>query len=730
MMNYPAFNFSPMNPDGSGGCCLRGCPVGKRDGPSHLSGCCAYYRKANETAASKAGSRRALQRVKNSTIDVWLRVVLTADSGQSPSNTATVFESKHGQGSLIVSGLDLDLNSCNNSASLPPSERTDQAPSMFSRWMSKVLVEAAVDRVNGRGLKHDDDASDFSEVAVGRSNLMPEIQQDDTDEASPSAPLWSAGLSSSAIVRVYIYFRYDVHVGTETWLAGGGVAVRCGGARYVSLPPTSLEHSSACKNKTWMGPVKGTYGDKDCPNLGCHGGATATLYVKQCEALCDVQVGCNAFNFSPMNPDGSGGCCLRGCPVGKRDGPPHSGACCGYYRSGGMPPVPGPPSPPTPPPPSPPAPSPTPTPIPAPPGCHEVNNTAFHGTIMNGGPGLTVVNASECCERCLKTPPCTHWNFVYGKAPGWGLGCQLFMGAAAGPATPLANVTSGQCPPAPQSLVLRATGSPASASGTDPSMGKFTSIAQDWAAGTCAQIRTTIRYFATHDHFEFKTVFTTGANGTAAVETVHQYLGQATVASEFPVFFVQNTSNRGFVHYAGNFLAGTEAVHRPPTGWQLGRFVGGMGAGPMVLYSEPPHASELSPALALSVGNHFQSAILSRRKDGAVVVGVQGFVASVPKNWSLSVGLTPRRGVLAAMNGLGSSLQAQHQTNRLTLDEDPLDKKLGYVQDDGGYYCFTEFADRHATNRSGFRPAHETMSALKGYHAELNLSLGVYHIDP
>lgn len=77
------------------------------------------------------------------------------------SNTATDFEQKLGKGSLIVSGLDLDLNSCNHSASLPPSEHTQQAPSMFSRWVSKTLVEAAVDRVVSRRLKHDDiDAAD------------------------------------------------------------------------------------------------------------------------------------------------------------------------------------------------------------------------------------------------------------------------------------------------------------------------------------------------------------------------------------------------------------------------------------------------------------------------------------------------------------------------------------------------------------------------------------------
>jgi hypothetical protein len=103
------------------------------------------------------------------------------------------------------------------------------------------------------------------------------------------------------------------------------------------LPPASSLQSPIAppSNETWTGPVKGTYGDKDCPNMGCHGGVAAPLTVKQCEALCDKQPGCNAFNFSPAKPDGSiGSCCLRGCPVGKRNGPPKNGACCGYYRGG------------------------------------------------------------------------------------------------------------------------------------------------------------------------------------------------------------------------------------------------------------------------------------------------------------------------------------------------------------------------------------------------------------
>jgi hypothetical protein len=80
----------------------------------------------------------------------FVRVVLTANSGQAVSNMASIFESKVGKGSLIVSGLDLDLNECNETASLPPSERQNLEPSGFSRWLSTALVDAAVERVTRR----------------------------------------------------------------------------------------------------------------------------------------------------------------------------------------------------------------------------------------------------------------------------------------------------------------------------------------------------------------------------------------------------------------------------------------------------------------------------------------------------------------------------------------------------------------------------------------------------
>ena len=74
--------------------------------------------------------------------NVWLRVVSTADYGQPVQNMASVFESSIGSGHLIVSGLDLDLQSCST-----PSERA--APfSVFAKWVAKALIQAAVDRAS------------------------------------------------------------------------------------------------------------------------------------------------------------------------------------------------------------------------------------------------------------------------------------------------------------------------------------------------------------------------------------------------------------------------------------------------------------------------------------------------------------------------------------------------------------------------------------------------------
>ena len=111
--------------------------------------------------------------------------------------------------------------------------------------------------------------------------------------------------------------------------------------QMTDVPPPPREQQDAARKDvaialavdSWHGPIKADYGDTDCPNMGCHGGSTAPLSVRQCEALCDQQKGCNAFNH------GGYGCCLRACAPGKQIKSNRTGqGCCSYNRGGPAPP--------------------------------------------------------------------------------------------------------------------------------------------------------------------------------------------------------------------------------------------------------------------------------------------------------------------------------------------------------------------------------------------------------
>ena len=84
--------------------------------------------------------------------------------------------------------------------------------------MSKILVEAAVDRVASRSLKHDDmddGAPDFSEVASGR-DIVSETKFAAVDDAIlVAAPVWTVGLSTSAILLVKKDFSCDLDIGQQ-----------------------------------------------------------------------------------------------------------------------------------------------------------------------------------------------------------------------------------------------------------------------------------------------------------------------------------------------------------------------------------------------------------------------------------------------------------------------------------------------------------------------------------
>ena len=111
-------------------------------------------------------------------------------------------------------------------------------------------------------VKTDDETRDCSSALSASVGVASWGLNKHGDDVAPLA--WSAGSASSAIVRVHSDFSYDVSVGSDTWLTGGGVAVRCGGDRYVS-PLPCRQRSSTLKNETWKGPINGIYSDKYCP---------------------------------------------------------------------------------------------------------------------------------------------------------------------------------------------------------------------------------------------------------------------------------------------------------------------------------------------------------------------------------------------------------------------------------------------------------------------------------
>ena len=131
------YNDSKYIVRGGGPCgswCTRDPNVG--GGCGNASKLCPEVAKQCKSAPSVIASDRSSA---TSNINVWMRVVSTANNGQPVQNMAAVFERSIGAGHLIVSGLDLDLQSCSTS-----SERAGPL-SVFAKWVAKTLIQAAVD---------------------------------------------------------------------------------------------------------------------------------------------------------------------------------------------------------------------------------------------------------------------------------------------------------------------------------------------------------------------------------------------------------------------------------------------------------------------------------------------------------------------------------------------------------------------------------------------------------
>lgn len=82
------------------------------------------------------------------------------------------------------------------------------------------------------------------------------------------------------------------------------------------------------------------------------------------------------------------------------------------------------------------------------------------------------------------------------------------------------------------------------------------------------------------------------------------------------------------------------------------------------------------------------------------------------------------------MVGWGQAMMAMHNTRKLTLAQDKYSRQLHYVNDNGANYCYCKWWPKCEKSKGGCVPMHITLAALKTYHAELNLPVGHYHLDP
>jgi hypothetical protein len=74
-------------------------------------------------------------------------------------------------------------------------------------------------------------------------------------------------------------------------------------------------------------------------------------------------------------------------------------------------------------------------------------------------------------------------------------------------------------------------------------------------------------------------------------------------------------------------------------------------------------------------------------------------------------------------------MQANGGSVKLSLEDDEYSRVLHYMTDNGGYYCFCNVFLNCLPDRTTV-PMHVTISELQRYHRFLNLTIGLYHLDP
>lgn len=301
---------------------------------------------------------------------------------------------------------------------------------------------------------------------------------------------------------------------------------------------------------------------------------------------------------------------------------------------------------------------------------------------------------------------------------------------------------------------LQPVQSPVSWSGSDHA-GAFIAIEQQWQAGTCAPLNTSVRYYPGTDAFEFVTTLPDGATGTStspiALRRGYRGRGMACNAStEFPTWRTPRARappGLGMATWDGAMLFGPARLERPlgsAASANLSGWEGGLVNGPLVFYanassSERPPALVLGPSAAFKVGVLIQSTRplrnATRAADRWIIGGAHGLIASLPRHFELRFGLAGSTdGVTAAALAWGDHLQRAHSAaaTRLTLSDDALSRELHYLTDGGAAenYCDYWLAGCANSSSTPCRPMHAVLSQLRREHAALGLGVGTYHLDP
>ena len=257
------------------------------------------------------------------------------------------------------------------------------------------------------------------------------------------------------------------------------------------------------------------------------------------------------------------------------------------------------------------------------------------------------------------------------------------------------------------------------------SEGSYDSIERLWEAhdrdaSTCATMLTAVRYHNESDVIEWVTTLPTGADGTAreptALRSAYKLGTRSGVSiakvpcktsTEFPSFRMPplaSASAHRFISWNGCSLFG------PGEYGSLHKWRGGLAGGPLVIFGRNRagnHAGDTSrgltmglTALVLGASRSLKVGIVSRVAD-KITGGVQGMVASLPANYSLTFATLAQPGVTAALIAWGDYLQQSHLSARLSLADDILSRKLHYMTDGGSAlnycdYCAPTACKAHA----------------------------------